>query len=100
MRYVGEEVAAVAAIDPDIAAEALDLIDETAAYTKTLNTKTRNIRVVKKIETELRRLEEEKTKAVMLQDFTTALHLKSQEDKLIKQRSEYQKTLGKRAFNN
>ncbi|MBX4191515.1 MAG: ATP-dependent Clp protease ATP-binding subunit [Candidatus Doudnabacteria bacterium] len=76
--------------------KALDLIDETAAYTKTLNTKTRNIRVVKKIETELRRLEEEKTKAVMLQDFTTALHLKSQEDKLKRQRIEYQKTLNKK----
>jgi ATP-dependent Clp protease ATP-binding subunit ClpC len=73
--------------------KALDLIDETAAYAKTLNTKTRNIRVVKKIETELRRLEEEKTKAVMLQDFTTALHLKAQEDKLKRQRLEYQKTL-------
>jgi ATP-dependent Clp protease ATP-binding subunit ClpC len=73
--------------------KALDLIDETAAYTKTLNTKTRSIRVVKKIETELRKLEEEKTKAVMLQDFTTALHLKSQEDKLKKQKQEYQKTL-------
>lgn len=73
--------------------KALDLIDETAAYSKTLNTKTRNIRVVKKIESELRKLEEEKTKAVMLQDFTTALHLKSQEDKLKKQKQEYQKTL-------
>ncbi|MGE5392381.1 MAG: Clp protease N-terminal domain-containing protein, partial [Candidatus Saccharibacteria bacterium] len=62
--------------------KALDLIDETAAYSKTMNLKTRNIRVVKKIETELARLEEEKTKAVMLQDFTTALHLKTQEDKL------------------
>ena len=35
---------------------------------------------------ELQRLEEEKTKAVMIQDFTTALHLKSQEDKLKKQK--------------
>ncbi len=73
--------------------KALDLIDETAAFSKTLNTKTRNIRVVKKIESELKRLEEEKTKAVMLQDFTTALHLKSQEDKLKRQKGEYQKTL-------
>lgn len=78
--------------------KALDLVDETAAYTKTLNTKTRSIRVVKKIESELRRLEEEKTKAVMLQDFTTALHLKSQEDKLKKQRAEYQKTLGRKGL--
>ncbi len=76
--------------------KALDLIDESAAYSKTLNTKTRNLRVVKKIEFELKKLEEEKTKAVMLQDFTTALHLKSQEDKLKKQRIEYQKTLSRK----
>ncbi len=76
--------------------KALDLIDESAAYSKTLNTKTRNLRVVKKIEQELKKLEEEKTKAVMLQDFTTALHLKSQEDKLKKQRIEYQKTLSRK----
>ncbi len=80
--------------------KALDLIDETAAHTKTMNTKTRNIRVVKKIETELKKLEEEKTKAVMLQDFTTALHLKAQEDKLKKQKQEYQKTMGKKLGTN
>jgi ATP-dependent Clp protease ATP-binding subunit ClpC len=73
--------------------KALDLIDETAAYTKTINVKSRNIRVVKKIEGELKKLEEEKTKAVMLQDFTTALHLKSQEDKLKRQKQDYQKSL-------
>src|SRR3989338_4164536 len=76
--------------------KALDLIDETAAATKTLNTKTKNLRFIKKLENELRKLEEEKTKAVMLQDFTTALHLKSQEDKLKKQKFEYQKTLSKK----
>ncbi|MBI2356233.1 MAG: ATP-dependent Clp protease ATP-binding subunit [Candidatus Doudnabacteria bacterium] len=76
--------------------KALDLIDETAAYIKTINAKSRNIRVIKKIEAELRKLEEEKTKAVMLQDFTTALHLKSQEDKLKKQKAEYQKTMVKK----
>ncbi|HEX9502772.1 MAG TPA: ATP-dependent Clp protease ATP-binding subunit [Patescibacteria group bacterium] len=80
--------------------KALDLIDETAASTKMINTKTRNIRVVKKIEAELKRLEEEKTKAVMLQDFTTALHLKSQEDKLKKQRQEYLKTLNRKGATN
>ncbi|OGE96118.1 MAG: hypothetical protein A3E98_00385, partial [Candidatus Doudnabacteria bacterium RIFCSPHIGHO2_12_FULL_48_11] len=71
--------------------KALDLLDETAAYIKTINAKSRSTRIVKKIEAELRKLEEEKTKAVMLQDFTTALHLKSQEDKLKKQKTEYQK---------
>jgi ATP-dependent Clp protease ATP-binding subunit ClpC len=77
--------------------KALDLIDETAAAFKTQNTKTRNLRVVKKIEAELNKLEEEKTKAVMIQDFTTALHLKAQEDKLKKQKLEYQKTLSRKA---
>ncbi|MBI4049809.1 MAG: ATP-dependent Clp protease ATP-binding subunit [Candidatus Doudnabacteria bacterium] len=76
--------------------KALDLIDETAAHIKTINAKSRNIRIIKKIEAELRKLEEEKTKAVMLQDFTTALHLKSQEDKLRKQKAEYQKTMVKK----
>lgn len=76
--------------------KALDLIDEASAYVKTVNIKSRNIRVVKKIEMELRRLEEEKTKAVMLQDFTTALHLKSQEDKLKKQKAEYQKIVNRK----
>ncbi|MBI2607283.1 MAG: ATP-dependent Clp protease ATP-binding subunit [Candidatus Doudnabacteria bacterium] len=71
--------------------KALDLIDETAAYSKTINVKTKNIRVIKKIESELQKLEEEKNKAVMIQDFTTALHLKSQEDKLKKQITDYQK---------
>jgi ATP-dependent Clp protease ATP-binding subunit ClpA len=33
--------------------KALDLIDETAAYYKSINTKSRNMRVVKKIENEL-----------------------------------------------
>lgn len=76
--------------------KALDLIDETAAYIKTVSQKSRGIRAVKKIENELKKLEEEKTKAVMLQDFTTALHLKSQEDKLKKQKFEYQKLVSKR----
>ncbi|HYC79746.1 MAG TPA: ATP-dependent Clp protease ATP-binding subunit [Candidatus Binatia bacterium] len=76
--------------------KALDLIDEASAYAKTINVKSRNLRVVKKIEMELRRLEEEKTKAVMLQDFTTALHLKSQEDKLKKQKIEYQKIVNRK----
>lgn len=77
--------------------KALDLIDETAAYTKIINNKSKTFRVVKKIEGELKKLEEEKTKAVMLQDFTTALHLKSQEDKLKKQKSEFQKTVSKKS---
>ncbi|MDP4000727.1 MAG: ATP-dependent Clp protease ATP-binding subunit [bacterium] len=71
--------------------KALDLIDETAAYSKTINAKSKNVRVAKRIESELHKLEDEKNKAVMIQDFTTALHLKSQEDKLKRQMTEYQK---------
>ncbi len=80
--------------------KALDLIDETAAFIKTQNVKTRNLRVAKKIDVELKKLEEEKTKAVMQQDFTTALHLKSQEDKLKKQKLEYQKNLSRKPGSN
>jgi len=76
--------------------KALDLIDEAASFTKTTNVKTRNMRFVKRIEGELKKLEEEKTKAVMLQDFTTALHLKSQEDTLKKQKSEYERALARK----
>lgn len=76
--------------------KALDLIDEASSFTKTSNVKTRNMRLVKRIEAELKKLEEEKTKAVMLQDFTTALHLKSQEDTLKKQKMEYEKMLAKK----
>jgi ATP-dependent Clp protease ATP-binding subunit ClpC len=77
--------------------KALDLIDETAAYYKTINAKTKNVKAAKKLESELQRLEEEKTKAVMLQDFTTALHLKTQEDKLKQQLAEYRKVNGKKS---
>lgn len=38
-------------------------------------------------------LEEEKTKAVLGQDFTTALHLRSQEEKLLKQKEQLSKSL-------
>jgi ATP-dependent Clp protease ATP-binding subunit ClpC len=69
--------------------KALDLVDETAAFIKTVNIRMRGPRVIKKIEAELKKLEEEKTKAVMQQDFTTALHLKSLEDKLKRQRDVY-----------
>jgi ATP-dependent Clp protease ATP-binding subunit ClpC len=77
--------------------KALDLIDEASAFAKTSNVKTRNLRFVKRLESELKKLEEEKTKAVMQQDFTTALHLKSQEDKLKKQKNDYQRTLSRKA---
>jgi ATP-dependent Clp protease ATP-binding subunit ClpC len=46
------------------------------------------LRATKKIEADLNALEEEKTKAVLAQDFTTALHLRAQEEKLLKQKND------------
>lgn len=68
--------------------KAVDLIDETASYLKSMTSNSRILKQKKKIESELQALEEEKTKAVLAQDFTTALHLRTQEEKLIKQKSE------------
>lgn len=65
--------------------KAVDLIDETAAYIKTVGVNTKSLRSLKRIEKELEELEEEKTKAVLVQDFVTADHLRLQGDKLHKQ---------------
>jgi ATP-dependent Clp protease ATP-binding subunit ClpC len=73
--------------------KALDLIDETAAFMRSINSSSKLLRATKKIESDLAALEEEKTKAVLGQDFTTALHLRSQEEKLIKQKDQLNKTL-------
>ena len=64
----------------------MDLIDETAAFLRTINSNSKLLRAAKKIESDLSALEEEKTKAVLAQDFTTALHLRAQEEKLLKQK--------------
>ncbi|GAC1413359.1 MAG: ATP-dependent Clp protease ATP-binding subunit [Candidatus Doudnabacteria bacterium] len=74
--------------------KAVDLIDETASYIKTVGVNSKSLRTIKKFETELEDLEEEKTKAVLAQDFTTADHLRVQGEKLHKQIIELQKTLG------
>lgn len=73
--------------------KAVDLVDETAAFLKSLASNSKVLRTLKKIEGDLLALEEEKTKAVLAQDFTTALHLKTQEEKLQRQRSELETTL-------
>jgi ATP-dependent Clp protease ATP-binding subunit ClpC len=65
--------------------KALDLIDETAAYLKTTTQTSKTGRTIKRIEQELSELEEEKTRAVLGQDFTTADHLRLQAEKLNKQ---------------
>jgi ATP-dependent Clp protease ATP-binding subunit ClpC len=73
--------------------KAVDLIDETAAFLRTINSNSKLLRATKKIESDLAALEEEKTKAVLAQDFTTALHLRTQEEKLLKQKETLSKTL-------
>jgi ATP-dependent Clp protease ATP-binding subunit ClpC len=73
--------------------KAVDLIDETAAFLRSINSSSKLLRATKKIEADLIALEEEKTKAVLSQDFTTALHLRAQEEKLLKQKTELTKSL-------
>lgn len=73
--------------------KAVDLIDETAAFLRSINSSSKLLRATKKIESDLQALEEEKTKAVLEQDFTTALHLRAQEEKLLKQKVELSKGL-------
>ena len=66
--------------------KAVDLVDETAATLRSLHNNSKTARNRKKVENELLALEEEKTKAVLSQDFTTALHLRTQEEKLQNQK--------------
>ena len=73
--------------------KAVDLIDETAAFLRSINSNSKLLRATKKIESDLAALEEEKTKAVLAQDFTTALHLRTQEEKLLKQKEQLSKSL-------
>ncbi len=73
--------------------KAVDLIDETAAFLRSINSNSKLLRATKKIESDLAALEEEKTKAVLGQDFTTALHLRAQEEKLLKQKEQLSKSL-------
>ncbi len=73
--------------------KAVDLIDETAAFLRSINSSSKLLRATKKIESDLLALEEEKTKAVLAQDFTTALHLRTQEEKLLKQKETLSKSL-------
>ncbi len=74
--------------------KAVDLIDETAAYMKTVGVNSKSLRTIKKLEGELEMLEEEKTKAVLSQDFATADHLRIQGEKLHKQIAELQRAAG------
>lgn len=68
--------------------KAVDLIDETAAFLRSIHSNSKLAKTKRKIEIELEQLEEEKTKAVLAQDFTTALHLRSQEERLLTQKRE------------
>ena len=73
--------------------KAVDLVDETAAFLRTLSSNSKLLKNKKKIENDLQAMEEEKTKAVLSQDFTTALHLRTQEEKLLRQRAEIEANL-------
>lgn len=68
--------------------KAVDLVDETAAFLRSIHSNSKTAKNRKKVESELEALEEEKTKAVLSQDFTTALHLRTLEDKLMQQKQE------------
>mgnify|MGYP001367814269 CR=1 FL=1 len=68
--------------------KAVDLIDETAAFLRSIHSNSKLAKTRRKVEMELEQLEEEKTKAVMSQDFTTALHLRTQEERLLAQKKE------------
>ena len=73
--------------------KAVDLIDETAAFLRSISSNSKVLKLKKKLENDLLALEEEKTKAVLDQDFTTALHLRTQEEKLIKQKQEVESSM-------
>lgn len=68
--------------------KAVDLVDETAAFLRSIHSNSKLAKTKRKVEIELEALEEEKTKAVLSQDFTTALHLRSQEERLMAQKKE------------
>jgi ATP-dependent Clp protease ATP-binding subunit ClpC len=79
--------------------KAVDLVDETAAFLRSTQGSSKLLRNKKKIEHDLQALEEEKTKAVLSQDFNTALHLRTQEEKLLKQRAELEKEAADQPYN-
>lgn len=66
--------------------KAVDLVDETAAFLRSLAENSKVLKQKKKVETDLVSLEEEKTKAVWQGDFATAEHLRLQEGLLLKQK--------------
>src|SRR6185369_9833596 len=49
--------------------KAVDLVDETAAFLRSIHSNSKAMKVKKKLENDLQALEEEKTKAVLSQDF-------------------------------
>jgi ATP-dependent Clp protease ATP-binding subunit ClpC len=68
--------------------KAVDLIDETAAFLRSLMTASKSLKQKRKLEEDLQVLEEEKTKAVWKGDFVSAEHLKLQEELLNRQLQE------------
>lgn len=74
--------------DHQLPDKAVDLVDETAAFLRSIHSNSKLAKTKRKVESELESLEEEKTKAVLSQDFTTALHLRSLEERLLNQKKE------------
>jgi ATP-dependent Clp protease ATP-binding subunit ClpC len=79
--------------------KAVDLVDETAAFLRSTQGTSKALRNKKKIENDLQALEEEKTKAVLAQDFNTALHLRTQEERLLKQKAELENSQPEESYN-
>lgn len=67
--------------------KAVDLVDETAAFLRSLTESSKSLRQKKKIEDDLQNLETEKNKAVWQGDFATAEHLRLQEQLLLSQKN-------------
>lgn len=65
--------------------KAVDLIDETAAFLRSLMAPSKTLKRKKKLEEDLENLEEEKTKAVWKGDFVSAEHMRLQAEILHKQ---------------
>ncbi|MDP2703810.1 MAG: ATP-dependent Clp protease ATP-binding subunit [bacterium] len=71
--------------------KAIDLMDETAAFYKTLNAAREKKGSLQKIERDLSVLSDEKRQAVFQSDFATALAVKSKEGQLQKTRQKFMK---------
>ncbi len=77
--------------------KAVDLIDETAAFLRSLMAPSKALKQKKKLEQDLEKLEEEKTKAVWKGDFVSAEHMRLQAEILNQQLQEAESLLKREA---